>query len=290
MSAFEHHFRRACEKLKKSDAIIIGAGAGLSASAGLLYSGPDFEEKFSDYIKKYGFQDLYSSGFYPFPSEEERWAYWARHVDFARFQPPALPLYMDLKKLVRKRQYFIITTNVDGQFYKAGFNMEKIFAVQGDYAEMQCSRACHPVVYDNSETVKKILANTHELTIDPHLLPLCPVCGGAMDMHLRKDQFFIEDEHWIRMAFNYEHFLETYAHGHIFLLEIGVGFNTPSIIRYPFEALARINQKATLVRINPDTSDSDRETPPNCISIRTDAKFAIERLLACSTSSVEAIF
>lgn len=230
--------------------MLIGAGAGLSAAAGIDYSGPAFRRAFADYIDRYGFSDLYSSGFYAFPTEEERWARWARHVDYAALKPPAMPLYGELRELVAGREYFVITTNVDGQFEKAGFAPERLFAVQGDYREMQCAKACHPKVYSNLDAVEKILATMHDLTIPPSSVPRCPVCGGKMEMHLRMDGYFIEDATWHKAAQRYEEFLARYGKEKLVLLEFGVGFNTPTIIRYPFEEITFFNPSALLVRVN----------------------------------------
>ena len=241
---------RVSAALAKADAVLIGGGAGLSAASGIDYSGEAFRRAFADYIARYGFSDLYSSGFYPFPTEAERWAYWARHVEYAAIRPPAMPLYIQLLDLVRDTEYFVITTNVDAQFEKAGFAPERLFAVQGDYREMQCARACHQKVYSNLDAVKKILATTKDMTIPESAVPRCPVCGGRMEMHLRIDEHFIEDEQWHKAARRYEEFLSRHAKGNIVLMELGVGFNTPTIIRYPFEELAFFNPKALLVRMN----------------------------------------
>lgn len=192
MDALQHV--SAC--LAKAPAVLLGGGAGLSAAAGIDYSGDGFRRAFAEYIARYGFTDLYSSGFYPFPTEEERWARWARHVEYAALRPPAMPLYGRLLELVEDKEYFVITTNVDAQFEKAGFAPERLFAVQGDYREMQCARACHQKVYSNVDAVQKILSATRDLTIPPALVLRCPVCGGKMEMHLRLDGYFIEDEAW----------------------------------------------------------------------------------------------
>lgn len=241
---------RVSAALDRADAVLVGGGAGLSAAAGIDYSGEAFRRAFADYIERYGFSDLYSSGFYAFPTEAERWAYWARHVDYAALKPPAMPLYGQLLELVRDKEYFVITTNVDAQFEKAGFEPERLFAVQGDYREMQCARACHRRVYSNLEAVKGILETTQGMTIPASSVPRCPVCGGKMEMHLRVDEYFIEDDAWHRAARRYEGFLSRHAKGNLVLLELGVGFNTPTIIRYPFEELAFFNPGALLVRMN----------------------------------------
>lgn len=246
---YESRIAAARKALQEADMILVGGGAGLSAAAGIDYSGPAFQREFTDYIRRYGFTDLYTSSFYDFPSEETRWAYWAKHIDFARIHPDGLPLYRQLLDVVKEKDYFVITTNVDGQFIKAGFAPERIFEVQGDYAFIQCAKGCHPERYDASSMVKEMVANTADCAIPPSMVPHCPVCGGKMDINIRKDRYFVQDEHWYAQAEAYENFLKRAEHGKPILLEIGVGFNTPTIIRLPFEDLAH-RCDLTLIRIN----------------------------------------
>lgn len=271
--------------LKTADAVLIGAGAGLSEAAGLEYAGEAFRREFADYIAKYGFTDLYSSGFYPFPTEEERWARWARHVDFMALRPPAMPLYRQLLRLVTGAEYFVITTNVDAQFEKAGFDLERLFAVQGDYREMQCARACHKKVYSTVEAVRKMLAASHDLTMPPQFVPRCPVCGGTMEMHLRVDEFFIEDAAWHEAARRYAGFLQTWGRKRLLLLELGVGFNTPTIIRYPFEELAFFNKDALLARMNREDAPPRLPIQARTISLTAPMPEMVERLLVEKTKS-----
>lgn len=279
MNNFEERIREAREKLAAADAVVIGAGAGLSAAAGLDYSGPEFKREFADYIAKYGFPDLYSSSFYDFPTEEERWARWARHIDYARFRPGAFPLYSELFNLVKDKNYFVITTNVDAQFRKAGFNPERIFEVQGDYGLMQCAVGCHPKTYSDKETVEEILKHSHDLTVDSEYVPVCPVCGGNMDVHVRKNQYFVQDEQWNKAATSYEQFMTKYADkGRVVLLELGVGYNTPAIIRYPFEQIAYRNPNATLIRLNADYPKGPRETASRTIAFTENMQDVITRL------------
>lgn len=256
--------------LKQADAILLGVGAGFSASAGLVYSGPRFRECFADYIEKYHCADLYSLGFQPFPTQEEYWTYWARHVDFTRFSQPALPLYQRLAHLLADKNYFILNTNVDGQFEKAGFDMGRIFSVQGDYAEMQCAKACHPQVYSNEKILRTILEQREGMTVASRHLPRCPRCTGPMSMHLRVDATFVEDEAWHKAATAYRHFLGNHAKGRLVLLELGVGFNTPGIIRLPFEELIRANPQATLIRINRHEAEAPADIAQRCISVAAD--------------------
>lgn len=279
MNSFSKRISVAREKLKEAAAVVIGAGAGLSAAAGLDYSGPEFRKEFADYIAKYGFPDLYSSSFHEFPTEEERWARWARHIDYARFRPEAFPLYRELLTLVEGRNYFVITTNVDAQFRKAGFDPSKIFEVQGDYGLMQCAVGCHPKVYSDKATVEEILTHSHDLTVDSKYIPVCPVCGGNMDVHVRKNQYFVEDENWQRAAEHYEEFITRYALGEkVVLLELGVGFNTPAIIRFPFEQITYRNPYATLIRLNYDYPAGPKETERRTISFTENMEEVINAL------------
>lgn len=281
MNRFSEKITNACKALCNADAILVGAGAGLSTSAGLNYYGREFQEKFADYIEKYNFSDLYSAGFYDFPGEEEKWAYWARHVDFTHFSRPAFQAYLDLRELVEGKEYFILTTNVDRQFYKADFNPERIFAVQGSYDQMQCAMGCHSTVYSNKKTVEDILANSHNLTVDSAYVPLCPKCGGPMDMYLRKNDYFVEDAAWNESADKYERFLEKYGYKKIVLLELGIGFNTPGIVRYPFEEIASINWKAVLIRINKHHAKVSSKLSDRAFSFENDAAQIIKMLIEC---------
>ena len=279
MMSFNERIAQAKERIANADAIVIGAGAGLSAAAGLDYAGPKFQKEFADYIARYGFPDLYTSSFHNFPSEEERWARWARHIDYIRFRPRAMDLYKELYQLVENRNYFVITTNVDAQFRKAGFDPEKIFEVQGDYGMMQCAVGCHPKLYSDRETVNNILEHSHDLTVDSKYIPTCPVCGGNMDVHVRKNGYFVQDEAWEAAANRYEHFMTRYAdHGKVVLLELGIGFNTPTIIRFPFERITYANPQATLIRLNSEYPTGPEETASRTISFTENMNEVVDRL------------
>lgn len=234
-----------------ADAVLIGAGAGLSASAGLAYSGIKFEQDFSEFIDKYGFTDLYTSSFYPFATETERWAYWAKHIYSVRYEPDALPLYGDLLKLVAGKDYFVITTNVDAQFRKSGFDPKRVFEVQGDYGINQCRCGCNDSLYSNENSVKSMISSIKNCNIPLELVPRCPYCGGYMDVHIRKDKYFIQDDAWYEAYERYQDFESNLTDREsVVLLELGVGFNTPTIIRYPFEIMADKYRNITLVRVN----------------------------------------
>lgn len=249
---YEEQIQAAARCLDEAEFVLIGAGAGLSAAAGLTYSGKRFQDNFGEFIEKYGMQDMYSAGFYPFETEEERWAYWCRHSYVNRIAPPAMPLYEQLFEMVKEKDYFVLTTNVDHQFQKAGFQDEKIFATQGDYGLIQCMKGCHPKTYDAISMFTQMNQAQKNCKIPSYMVPRCPVCGGPMAMNLRCDQYFVEDEKWNQAAENYGNYLKKMKKGKVLLLELGVGFNTPMIIRFPFEKMVREHKNINLVRLNRD--------------------------------------
>ena len=250
------------QQIAEADYIIIGAGSGLSSAAGIDYAGADFRREFKDWIARYGITDLYSSSFYPFETEEERWACWAKHIWFARYQPEAKPLYKQLLELVKDKDYFIITTNVDGQFQKAGFGVERIFATQGDYAYFQPSDGKKKELYDNKEWVERVLPLIRDCRIPTELIPTTPD-GQPVAMNLRCDDTFVEDDNWHHQASCYTDFVRHAADKRLLLLEFGVGYNTPVIIRFPFERMAAQFPQTTLVRFNRDYPQSSMQLPRN---------------------------
>mgnify|MGYP004517675617 FL=1 len=252
MEKYNLRIIKAKQMIGDADFIIIGAGSGLSSAAGLEYSGESFETNFKDFIKKYNFTDLYSASFYDFKTQEEKWAFFAKMIEVNRYNKTPLKLYEELYKIAKDKNYFILSTNVDGQFYNSGFDENKIFEVQGDYGYLQCENACHNKLYDNKELVHKWIENTKDCKIPSELVMKCPVCGGNMDMNLRKDANFVQDEKWYVQAERYKEFLKEAENKNVVLLEIGVGFNTPGIIRYPFEQMVKANDKIRLIRINKD--------------------------------------
>ena len=245
----EEKIARVRALLRGADAVLIGAGAGLSTAAGIEYSGARFTENFQDFIERYGMTDMYSSGFYPFETEEEKWAYWSRHIRMNRYDAPVGEPYRQLLELVRDKPYFVITTNVDAQFYKAGFDPRRIWAVQGDYGKLQCSRGCHDTLYDNHDLMMEMCEKQKDCRIPVELVPRCPRCGESMEINIRKDEYFVQDEQWYAERGRYMGFLEENKRKKVIFLELGVGFNTPTIIRFPFEQIAANWPRATLVRI-----------------------------------------
>lgn len=249
-NSFAQQIDRLGAALQDADAVLIGAGAGLSAAAGLTYSGERFQKHFADFAEKYGILDMYSGGFYPFPSPEEHWAWWSRHILVNRYDVPAGKPYLDLLRLVQDKDYFVLTTNVDHQFQLAGFDKARLFYMQGDYSLWQCSRPCHQTTYDNEQAVRRMVSQQKEMRIPSELVPRCPICGAPMTMNLRCDDTFVQDEGWYAAQKRYEGFLETHEHAKLLLLELGVGFNTPGIIKLPFWRMTAENSKAIYACLN----------------------------------------
>ena len=255
------------EAFDHADAIIIGAGAGLSTSAGLSYSGERFHKYFHDFAEKYPIQDIYSGGFYPFDTLEEYWAWWSRHIWINRYMDAPKPVYNRLYELVKNRDYFILTTNVDHQFQKAGFDKHRLFYTQGDYGLWQCSVPCHNETYDNEATVRKMVAAQGfafakdgdlyvpdgiklKMEVPSELIPYCPHCHKPMSMNLRADDTFVEDAGWHHAAERYEEFLQSHRKQKVLFLELAVGYNTPSIVKYSFWRMTHDWPNATYACLN----------------------------------------
>ena len=261
-----------------ADYILIGAGAGLSAAAGLDYAGKEFEREFQPWIERYGITDLYSSSFYPFKTEEERWAYWAKHIWFSRFRTGGTELYHNILQLIKGKEYFVITTNVDAQFEKTEFAKEKIFATQGDYAYLQVRSGSTKTLVYNESWVKQALAATIDCKVPTELIPHHPLTGELMSPNLRCDDTFVEDERWHRQKEAYHEFVGK-AWGHkLLLLEFGVVFNTPSIIRFPFEQMAASNSNVSLVRFNRDYPQLMQENVFNFTCFTEELGVVVKRL------------
>ena len=258
--------------MASADAILIGAGAGMSASAGLTYSGERFEKHFADFHQKYGITDMYAGGFYPYASLEEYWAWWSRQIYVNRYDQVVGKPYSDLLALVKDQDYFVLTTNVDHQFQLAGFDKKRLFYTQGDYGLWQCSKACHPKTYDNEAMVRRMVAEQNDMKIPPALIPHCPVCGAPMTMTLRCDDAFVQDDGWYAAAGRYNNFLRRHKGLRILLLELGVGANTPAIIKYPFWRMTAQNPKAIYACINQGEALSPFETAHQAICINEDIR------------------
>lgn len=265
--------------LNEADAVLVGAGAGLSAAAGLTYSGERFRRLFPDFIKAYGITDMYSGGFYPFATPEERWAWWSRHVWHNRYEPGSLPLYAKLLELVKDKNYFVLTSNVDHQFRLAGFAKERLFYMQGDYGLWQCSVPCHESTYENKEAVLAMLKAQKDMRIPSDLVPRCPRCGAPMAMNLRCDDTFVEDEGWFAANERYRDFVRRHQDCSLLLLELGVGYNTPGIIKYPFWEMAKKNPRATYAALNLDTPCIPGQLSGRAFWLRRDIGESINALL-----------
>ena len=263
--------------LDEADAVIIGAGAGMSTSAGFTYSGERFDRYFSDFSEKYGFKDLYSGGFYPYPTPEEMWAYWSRYIYINRYMDAPKPVYEALLELVKDKDYFVITTNVDHCFQKAGFDKNRLFYTQGDYGLFQCSEPCQQVTYDNEEMIRGMYERQSEMKIPSELIPKCPNCGKPLTMNLRSDDRFVEDEGWHKAARRYDEFNKTHK-GKVLYLELGVGYNTPVIIKYPFWQRTFDNPQATYACINFDEAVCLEQIEDKAILIEGDIGEVLEDL------------
>lgn len=288
--------------LEAADTVVIGAGAGLSTSAGFVYTEERFKQYFSDFASKYGFRDMYSGGFYPYKTLEEHWAYWSRYIWINRYQDAPKPVYDQLLRLVKDKDYFVLTTNVDHCFQKAGFDKERLFYTQGDYGLFQCSAPCRPETFDNEEIVRQmieaqgyVIGADHSLTlpegkalktsIPSELVPHCPHCGKPMSMNLRADTTFVEDEGWNRAAERYTNFIRAKKDGRILFLELGVGYNTPGIIKYPFWQYTYQNPQATYVCFNYGEAYAPKEIQQQSICIDGDiARLAPGLVRRCASS------
>ena len=256
--------------LSEADAVVIGAGAGLSTSAGFVYIGERFEKYFSDFAEKYSIKDMYSGGFYPFATPEEHWAYWSRYIYINRYMDAPKPVYDAILKLVQDKDYFVITTNVDHCFQKAGFDKKRLFYTQGDYGLFQCSEPCCQETFENEAVIRQMMERQENMKIPTELLPVCPHCGKPMTMNLRSDDKFAEDEGWHQAAERYENFLRTRAGGKILFLELGVGYNTPGIIKYPFWQMTAKNPNAIYACINQGQAACPPEIERRSLCINAD--------------------
>ena len=277
---YSDDIQRLKHAIDEADAVVIGAGAGLSTSAGFTYSGERFEKYFSEFREKYGFADMYAGGFYPYETPEEKWAFWSRYIFINRYMDAPKPVYEKLLALVKDKDYFVITTNVDHCFQKAGFDKTRLFYTQGDYGLFQCSVPCTPVTYDNEDMVRDMMEQQSEMKIPSELIPTCPVCGEPLTMNLRSDDTFVEDEGWHRAAQRYHQFLRSHD-GKVLFLELGIGYNTPSIIKFPFWQMTAENPEATYACINFGEAMYPEEIQAQTIAIDGDIGEVIGDVLGC---------
>ena len=264
--------------ISESDAVLIGAGAGLSTAAGLTYSGERFYKYFSDFAAEFRIRDMYSGGFYPFPDLETYWGWWSRHIWYNRYAADTNDTYSALLKLVQDKDYFVITTNVDHQFQLSGFDKNRLFYTQGDYGLFQCSKGCHQKTYDNRFQIEQMMERQQGLKIPTELIPHCPVCGTPMTVNLRCDDTFVQDEGWYAASKRYDDFIRRHSNMRILYLELGVGGNTPIIIKYPFWKMTANNPQAMYACINLGESMCPREIEEKSICIDGDIRDVLEAL------------
>lgn len=284
-----------CQVLEQAKTVVIGAGAGLSTSAGFTYSGKRFDKYFEDFAKKYQFKDMYAGGFYPYETLNEYWAYWSRYIYVNRYMNPSTPLYQKLYKLVKNKDYFVITTNVDHCFQKAGFDKKRLYYTQGDYGLFQCSAPCHEKTYDNAEAVLEMLKAqgykikadgrlflpagiTAKMSIPDEQIPFCSKCGKPMSMNLRADDTFVQDDGWYEAANRYEQFLKQHKDTKVLFLELGVGYNTPSIIKYPFWNMTKHWHNATYACLNMRETFVPEEIRDRAICLNDDIDTIIDKV------------
>lgn len=292
----ENGIEKLRDALDQAETVLLGAGAGLSTSAGFVYTGERLERYFGDFVRKYHFRDMYSGGFYPFNTPQEHWAYWSRYIYINRYMNPPKPVYEDLFKLVKDKDYFVITTNVDHCFQKAGFDKQRLFYTQGDYGLWQCSKPCHLATYDNAQTVRKMVEAQGfvieengdlkipkdadlKMTVPTELTPRCPRCGRPMSMNLRADDTFVEDEDWHVHSKLYSDYLDEHRDSKTVFLDLGTGVNTPTIVKVPFMQMTQEWPDATYVCLNFGEAFTPVEIQDQSICINEDIGDVLKQLL-----------
>lgn len=271
---YSEQIKRAAKMIQEANYVLLGAGAGMSTAAGAQYGGKFFEDNFGDFQKKYGkgqyMRDMYFAGFYPFPNEESYWGYWSKQALLGGIDLDVIPLHKLLLDALSEKKIFLLSTNADKQFEKAGLSTDHIFCTQGDYFHIQCGKGCHEKTYDAVELFRKMDLERKDCMIPSELVPKCPVCGGPMDMNLRKDNYFVQDEEWYASEEKFEEYLIEAINKKLVLIELGVGFNTPTIIRFPFEKLAQENENISLIRLNLDQAVVPKSLGDRAVGINAD--------------------
>lgn len=285
---YERQIKDAAKMIRNADYVLIGAGAGMSTAAGAQYGGKFFEENFGEFQKKYGkgpyMEDMYSAGFYPFPDEESYWGYWSKQALLGGINLDVTPLHRLLLHALSEKKIFVLSTNADAQFVKAGLPEEKVFCTQGDYFHIQCKRGCHDKTYDAVKLFHQMNQERRDCNIPSYLVPKCPVCGGPMDINLRKDQFFVQDDAWYAAEERFSDYLSEAINKKLVLLELGVGFNTPTIIRFPFEKLVREHDNISLIRLNLEQAVVPESFGERAIGINADMAKSIKDIVEEKTA------
>lgn len=278
-ATYEDSLERLRNALDTADAVVVGAGAGLSTAAGFSYGGERFRQHFADFEERFGIRDMYSGGFFPFPTREVFWAFWSRMIWLNRYTEDPKPAYRNLLRLLEGREHFVITTNVDHRFQVAGFSKERLFYTQGDYGLLQCSKPCCQKTYDNEALIREMLERQEGMRVPTELLPTCPHCGRPLVPNLRSDDTFVEDEGWHAAAERYHRFLREHEQGRVLYLELGVGYNTPVIIKYPFWRMTQANPEATYACVNFGEAVCPQEIAERSICLNADIDRVIRDLL-----------
>ena len=280
---YDTQIKKAAKLLNDADYVLIGAGAGLSTAAGAKYGGRFFEENFSEFQEKYGkgryMQDMYSAGFYPYPDEESYWGYWSKQAMLGGIELDVTPLHRTILDALADKNIFVLSTNADAQFVKAGLPEEKIFCTQGDYFHIQCRKRCHNKTYNAVKMFKQMDQARKDCKVPSYMVPTCPVCGGAMDMNLRKDNYFVQDEEWYKAEQRFSDFLTEATDKKLVLLELGVGFNTPMIIKYPFHNLTKLNKSVNYICINLDEEPVPADISEHSLMITGDISAVLQDIL-----------
>ena len=280
---YDTQIKKAAKLLNDADYVLIGAGAGLSTAAGAKYGGRFFEENFSEFQEKYGkgryMQDMYSAGFYPYPDEESYWGYWSKQAMLGGIELDVTPLHRTILDALADKNIFVLSTNADAQFVKAGLPEEKIFCTQGDYFHIQCRKGCHNKTYNAVKMFKQMDQARKDCKVPSYMVPKCPVCGGAMDMNLRKDNYFVQDEEWYKAEQRFSDFLTEATDKKLVLLELGVGFNTPMIIKYPFHNLTKLNKSVNYICINLDEEPVPADISEHSLMITGDISAVLQDIL-----------
>ncbi len=278
-ATYEGSLERLRNALDAADAVVVGAGAGLSTAAGFSYGGERFRRHFADFEERFGIRDMYSGGFFPFPTREVFWAFWSRMIWLNRYTEDPRSTYRNLLRLLEGREHFIITTNVDHRFQAAGFSKDRLFYTQGDYGLLQCSKPCRQETCDNEALVREMLERQEGMRVPTELLPTCPHCGRPLVPNLRSDDTFVEDEGWHAAAERYHRFLREHEQGRVLYLELGVGYNTPVIIKHPFWRMTQANPEATYACVNFGEAVCPQEIAERSICLNADLDRVIRDLL-----------
>ncbi|MGN0267042.1 MAG: SIR2 family NAD-dependent protein deacylase [Lachnospiraceae bacterium] len=247
---YESEINKLKDQIRKADAVIVGAGSGLSTSAGYDFGGERLKKHFGDFVEKYGMTNMYTGCFANFASREERWAYWSRWAWINRYEPIPKDTHKKLLQLLAGKDYFVLTTNIDHTFQRSGFPKERLCYTQGDFGLFQCSKPCHTDTYDNKEVLQQMQAQEQNMRIPTELIPLCPRCGAEMDFNLFWDDTFVRDKGWHIAHNRYIYYLEQHQKGKILYLELGVGFNSPGVIKMPFWNMAAQNPDSVFASVN----------------------------------------